>query len=521
MTRVRRSVLALLLVVVVVTAGSVPLGVAATTASPAAATAVDSTARLDGLQTGLAQSDPSGLPTETADPIAQQTPAENVTRVRAIHVAPIVPALDFFVENDVVVADIAYGRASEYVRVEPDRRDYEFEIEVNSSGDEIFETEIELEQNVDYSVVMAARTSSSGAISFQPVLTTDDYARPTAENASVRIVHASPDVSRFAMTVEETDTVLANGLSFRQSGDYVTLPAGATTLELRSSTPSGDVLALFDVPLRGGTAYTVVVTGYVDVEDAPVDVPVELVVVADVGPGSDARIPASEEETPATPPSIRAVHASSFLPATDVRIDDRVVAGGLSFGDVSAYEPVESDTGNYSVDIAVNSTGTSISSGVVPLASGERYTVVMAATVPEPGRIAFAPTLLVDDFETPAADTAAVRVVHASPDTASLDVTAVQTGTALASDLSFRQSGDYVVLPAGVVTLDVRADSTDGTSAAETVHATLEDGSVYTIFVVGFVNPDATGFDAPFEVLLAEDTSERSQSTVPLECGAV
>jgi hypothetical protein len=233
---------------------------------------------------------------------SDEVPVENRTQIRVVHVSPFVPATDVSVDNEPIATNVSFLEASPYVPVEAGDRD--FQISLNETGEEIFESNATVQPNTSHTVAIVGTVTDEQTIDFQPVLLDDDFVVPDENNASVRLVHTAPDVGAVDVTVAETGATVADNVSFRDDGTYVTVPAGNATLEVREETPDndGDVIGTFEVSLDGGTVYSAYAVGYQDAEAAPVDFPLDLVLVTDAG--GQAEEPTeepTENETTATP----------------------------------------------------------------------------------------------------------------------------------------------------------------------------------------------------------------------------
>jgi hypothetical protein len=191
---------------------------------------------------------------------------------------------------------------------------------------------------------------------------------------------------------------------------------------------------------------------------------------------------------------LRVVHASPDAPAVDVCANGTVAFANASFGDATAYAAVPG--GTYDVRVVPTGAGCD-SSGVInaqlPLATGTDTTVVALNTLSE-----IEPLVLTDDNSAPASGNAKVRFVHASPDAPTVDIT-LPDGTTLFNDVSFKQNGGYIEVPAGAYTLQVRDEN--GMSVVLSVGpVTLASGKVYTVFAVGLA-----GGNPPLDALLTVD----------------
>ncbi|QLG63885.1 DUF4397 domain-containing protein [Halorarum salinum] len=207
--------------------------------------------------------------------------------------------------------------------------------------------------------------------------------------------------------------------------------------------------------------------------------------------------------------TVRAVHASPGAPAIDVAIDGETVLEGVSYGTVSEYLNVSQ--GNHSVTVTLSDVGVVVYEDEIDVESGRTYTVAAAGEVTDDLAASVDPTVLVDDASEPADDEAAVRLVHLSPDAPAVDVTVQGTGDVVGENVTYGGASAYTTVPAGDYTLEVRraTASNDGEVLA-TFDVTVEGGTAYTGFAVGYVDEGNATADAPFDLLVATDRTADS-----------
>jgi hypothetical protein len=118
----------------------------------------------------------------------------------------------------------------------------------------------------------------------------------------------------------------------------------------------------------------------------------------------------------------------------------------------------------------------------------------------------FEPLVLTDDRAAPGGDTARLRAVHASPDAPAVDVT-VEAGDVLFDGVPYRGSGT-VEVPANDYTVQFRGDTEgdDGEVVAD-FDVSLNGGTGYTAFAVGYLSPDDEPADTGFDLVVAQDTN--------------
>ncbi len=183
---------------------------------------------------------------------------------RAVHASPDAPNVDVFVDDEKVLSDVAFGDVSDYIPARPGA----YTVRVTAAGDPdtvAFEEEVTLESKF-YTIAAVGQLSDD---SIAPLVLVDD------DVALVRLVHASPDAPAVDVTVQGEDLTLFDGVSFGDETDYVVVPAGGYTLEVRGDTENndGDVVATFDAAFEPGVEYTAFAVGYLSPENAPEDAP--------------------------------------------------------------------------------------------------------------------------------------------------------------------------------------------------------------------------------------------------------
>jgi hypothetical protein len=110
--------------------------------------------------------------------------------------------------------------------------------------------------------------------------------------------------------------------------------------------------------------------------------------------------------------------------------------------------------------------------------------------------------VLEDNNALPMSGKAHVRFVHASPDAPAVDIT-LPDGTAIFSNIAFKEVGDYTPVDDGSYDLEVRLAGTD-TSVLDLMGLEFENKTVYTVFATGY----ATGGTPALNAILVEDAGE-------------
>jgi len=201
---------------------------------------------------------------------------------------------------------------------------------------------------------------------------------------------------------------------------------------------------------------------------------------------------------------IRVAHASPDAPAVDILVNDGKAFGDVAFKDITEYAMLTAGTYNVKV-VPAGATEPVVIEADLELEADMSYTVAAIGMLAE-----IQPLVLQDDISVPAAGTAHVRFVHASPDAPPVDI-ALKDGDVLFSAVGFGEASEYVPADADTHDLEVRLAGTT-TVVLEIPGVALEAGTVYTVFAMGLVAGDppvgaVTVVDAAYDVPPREEGS--------------
>ena len=177
---------------------------------------------------------------------------------------------------------------------------------------------------------------------------------------------------------------------------------------------------------------------------------------------------------------VRVVHTAPGLPPLELLIVGlRVPLPPLAFGLAAPYLNLPAGPHEFALVPAGAVPPIAAATSNISLAPGQPYTLMVLGVPPT--------VLVLEDTRFAAiGGPARIRFVHASPDAPPTVDLAVAGGATLFSGISHGQATPYIDIPAGTVTLEVRA------VGSETVVLPLPDvalvlGTVYTFGAVGLV----------------------------------
>ena len=218
----------------------------------------------------------------------------------------------------------------------------------------------------------------------------------------------------------------------------------------------------------------------------------------------------TQETTQATtqaeqgPAMVRVVHASPDFGAVDVRIDNETVATGVPLSTVGEYMEVE--PGQHSITLTASQNSDLTAETTFFVRAGQSYSLVASGEISEGEDVAFE-LVEVEDRRAGAADGAAVRLGHFSPDAQQVDVTVAGSNRVLFDGISSAATSSYATLPAGDYTLQVRnATAGNDGQVLQEVDVTVEQGNVYTAWAVGYASFQDEPVVEPVQVVVSNDT---------------
>ena len=184
---------------------------------------------------------------------------------------------------------------------------------------------------------------------------------------------------------------------------------------------------------------------------------------------------------------LRLGHFATGLGELTVEAGGRPLASGLTYGEVTEYQPVPAGTVTVTFRAADAAAGSPPAATTeLRLAAGESGSALVAGEATAPLAKSF-----LDDLSAPPAGSARVRLVHMAPGVPAVDAR-VRQGVRLFADAVYGETSEYVEVPEGAYDLEMLRAGTDQVLLAVR-GVTVASGSVYTMVGTG-------GGEEPVEV---------------------
>jgi hypothetical protein len=395
--------------------------------------------------------------------------------LRVVHASPDAGNVDIYAAGVAapLLTNVPYTATSPYLELAPGQ--YNLQLRpagAPASSAPVFQTGlVTVPEGAKITAIAAGLAGSSDPdTELRVLLLPESFATPGANQAIVRVVHASADAPAVAIDVGNDGTPeIASLAPFADTGAAgVPLPAGTPfALGIWTAAPLAKVTSLTTPSLPAGAEIFVIATGLVG----------ELPRAAD-GFGLLAVGPAGTIGLIRQDPTVFVLHASPDAPAVDVNLGGTAttLVDALAFGQLSA--PVQVAPGTYTVDVRVNTGGAFVASYTTPaLQAGERYLAIASGYA---GGMMQAFTVLpyADGFSD--ATGAVLRVVHASPDAPTVDVGVVNgasfTPVAALSGLAFGDASAAAGVAVAPGALTIGVAGAGSTSPVATFDLGLTEG---------------------------------------------
>jgi hypothetical protein len=173
------------------------------------------------------------------------------THLRVLHASPDAPNVDVYLDNVVVLANVPYPTASNYLNIYAGTHT----IKINAAGTSttVLTVAPSLARDSYYTAIAANFVAS-----IQAILATDDSSAPPAGQARLRVIHAAPDAGPVDILVN--NQVVLSNVPFAAISNYLAIPAG--TYDVKVNAAGTAVTAIeANVVATAGNNYSAVAIG--------------------------------------------------------------------------------------------------------------------------------------------------------------------------------------------------------------------------------------------------------------------
>lgn len=205
---------------------------------------------------------------------------------------------------------------------------------------------------------------------------------------------------------------------------------------------------------------------------------------------------------------VRMAHFSPDAPNVDVYLDGEPVLSDIEYETVTEY--LEIPAGKHTAKVtAAADESTVLFEGEMTAKPDTRYTATAIGEFSGDDAKLQALVLKDDDIVLEQ-DLARLRVVHASPGSPAIDITAAESDHVLVDSLAFGNVMS-VDIPPGEYTIEIRGDTeTNDGDVIGTFDLELEENTIQTAFASGYLSTEDEPADRPFDLTVVSDPVEQS-----------
>jgi len=401
--------------------------------------------------------------------------------LKILHASPDAPPVDVLVDDVVVLSNVPFGAASDYLSVRRGVRN----VKVNATGTAttVIDADLDLANRSRTTVAAVGNLAM-----IQPLVLEDNHTGPAVGSFEFRVIHAAanaPAVDVYAVPADGTIAgamPLLSNVPFQGVSDFLQAPAGDYRIVVTLAGQLQSIYSSGPVTLSAGLN-------------------VDLFAIDSAGDFADIRLVGLTTDDaflslPNDQALVRFGHFSPDAPNVDIAVDDVVQLADVPY--LAVASPIRIDAGTRR--ITASATGTTMAALDVEadLADDTRYMVPAVDFLAQIDAL-----VLVDDLTPPDPGMVAVRLVHASASAGIVDIYVTGPMDDIGpldptfADIPFLAYTGFVTLPAG----DYRVRITPAGSkmpVIDTGTLSLLDGQIRTAIAA-----DATG--GGFTAVLLED----------------
>jgi len=181
---------------------------------------------------------------------------QSAALVRFAHASPSTPAVDVWVNGELIYSSVMYGQVSNYILLPP--ASYAVSIMLTGAPNvTLINDTLQVIAGLPYTFAAAGVAPFNGLVAWADCLTA-----PAVGTAQFRFVHFSPNAPTVNVLVN--NQVVVQNIAFKSASDYVPINIGSASNSIALQVPGQS----FQVPLTylnaaPGMAYTVFAEGYV------------------------------------------------------------------------------------------------------------------------------------------------------------------------------------------------------------------------------------------------------------------
>lgn len=180
--------------------------------------------------------------------------SDTMSYIKILHASPNAPAVDIYVNDNKVIENLAFSQATDYLPIDPGS----YNVKVYAAGttdNPVIDVDIEVPEKTRITV---AAVGNLPDIELLPI--SENIVPKVSTGTHIRVAHLSPNAPAVDITLPNGDVIFEN-VEFGEVTDYINIPRGVYTLQIRPTGSSEVVMTIPNVEFMPNFYYTIYVLG--------------------------------------------------------------------------------------------------------------------------------------------------------------------------------------------------------------------------------------------------------------------
>lgn len=388
------------------------------------------------------------------------------TNVRFINGISDSPSVDFYVDNAKIASNINYKLATALTKVSSGTN---LSIRATRAGlvTQIYNRSVTINYDKEYTFVLCGQLNfPDGFLIENPVKTAP------AGRSSIRVVHGIPGLGNLSLNVTNSSGAFnILNVPFRFASNYIDLLPGNNQITVTIASTGGNIVLTSNSYLEENKVYTLFILGNPSGTGSQ---QINVFFLIESNPGAQELFTFSPIST-----NLRFVNGSTDNPLLDLRVDENIVASNVAYKIATSILQVSSGV-NKSLKVFEFGSSTPLLSTELTLSHTKAYTFLVTNKKNQLEYIFFE-----NPVKQAPTGKSSIRFVHGAYDLAAVDITINNyTSKTRITNFSYKNVSGYYDISAGFNEIII-THSSSASSLVIAVDATLEEGKIYTIYLLG------------------------------------
>lgn len=376
------------------------------------------------------------------------------------------PKVDFYIDGNKLLTDYQYRLASELISI-PSGSGRNLSVTRTGTLTQIYSRISNIDYTKEYSFIVCGETNFPDGF----LIENPPKSAPSGK-ASIRFVHGGSGLGNMAVNiVNSSGSVNITNIQYKTASGYYDVVSGNNKITATIQSSSGNIVLTSDANLEEGKVYTVYILGnFVGSGEQALDI----YFLIESNPGAQQLFRFAPIRS-----RLRFINGSTDNPILQLSVDNEFVATNVTYKNATALLSVSSGV-NKRIRVFEFGSTTPLISQDFTLSHTKSYSLLVMNK-----RTNLEYLFFENQERTVPSGKASVRIVHGAFDLAQVDVTFNNySSRTRINGIGYKTVSNYLDLPSGFNEIIV-TKTTSPNQLVLSIDATLEEGKVYTIYLLG------------------------------------